>query len=122
HPASGRCLGVTGSSTAAGAGAAIRGCETAADRQWTSWAGGEVRVFGDKCLDAYDQGTADGTRVITWTCNGQDNQKWTTSSDGTLRNVHAGRCLDTDRSGTAEGTALVLWSCDGRASQRWTRS
>ncbi|GAV37396.1 glycoside hydrolase family 27 protein [Streptomyces acidiscabies] len=122
HPASGRCLGVTGSSTAAGAGAAIRGCETAADRQWTSWAGGEVRVFGDKCLDAYDQGTTDGTRVITWTCNGQDNQKWTTSSDGTLRNVHAGRCLDTDRSGTAEGTALVLWSCDGRASQRWTRS
>ncbi|MFM9607452.1 alpha-galactosidase [Streptomyces sp. V2] len=122
HPASGRCLGVTGSSTAAGAAAAIRGCETAADRQWTSWAGGEVRVFGDKCLDAYDQGTADGTRVITWSCNGQNNQKWTASSDGTLRNVHAGKCLDTDRSGTAEGTALVLWSCDGRAGQRWTRS
>ncbi|WP_416973736.1 glycoside hydrolase family 27 protein [Streptomyces sp. 4F14] len=122
HPASGRCLGVTGSSTAAGAAAAIRGCETAADRQWTSWAGGEIRVFGDKCLDAYDQGTADGTRVITWPCNGQDNQKWTTASDGTLRNVHAGKCLDTDRGGTGENTTLVLWTCDNRAGQRWTRA
>jgi len=122
HPASGRCLGVADSSTAAGAATAIRGCETAADRQWTSWAGGEVRVFGDKCLDANNQGTTDGTRVITWPCNGQDNQKWTAGSDGTLRNVHAGRCLDTTGSGTAEGTTLVLWNCDGRASQRWTRS
>jgi len=121
HPASGRCLGVAGSSTAAGAAAAIRGCETAADRQWTSWAGGEVRVFGDKCLDANNQGTTDGTRVITWSCNGQDNQKWTAGSDGTLRNVHAGKCLDTAGSGTADGTTLVLWTCDGRAGQRWTR-
>jgi alpha-galactosidase len=29
------------------------------------------------CLDADNQGTANGTRVITWTCNGQDNQRWT---------------------------------------------
>ncbi|QNP75212.1 RICIN domain-containing protein [Streptomyces roseirectus] len=119
--ASARCLGVAGSSTAAGANAQIRTCETAADRLWTSWAGGEVRVFGDKCLDAYEQGTANGTRVITWSCNGQNNQKWTAASDGTLRNVHSGLCLDTDRSGTAEGTPLVLWTCDGRTSQKWTR-
>ncbi|GGT79783.1 hypothetical protein GCM10010226_67660 [Streptomyces phaeofaciens] len=44
---------------------------------WNSWAGGEIRVFGDTCLDAYDQGTTDGTRVITWPCNGQAHQKWT---------------------------------------------
>ena len=92
-------------STAAGATALIWDCHTAANQLWTTWAGGEIRVFGDKCLDAYNQGTANGTRVITWPCNGQDNQKWTVGSDGSIRNVHAGLCLDVDRAGTANGTA-----------------
>lgn len=34
-------------------------------------------MFDGKCLDAYNQGTANGTRVITWPCNGQAGQKWT---------------------------------------------
>ncbi|MCC3655039.1 ricin-type beta-trefoil lectin domain protein [Streptomyces sp. S07_1.15] len=116
-----RCLDVANASTAAGATALIWDCHTAANQLWTTWAGGEIRVFGDKCLDAYEQGTANGTRVVTWPCNGQDNQKWTLDPDGSIRNVHAGLCLDTDRAGTANGTPLVLWTCDGRAGQRWTR-
>ncbi|MBQ0984344.1 RICIN domain-containing protein [Streptomyces sp. F63] len=118
---SGRCLDVDNASTAAGATVLIWDCHTAANQLWTTWAGGEIRVFGDTCLDAYDQGTADGTRVVTWPCNGQDNQKWTLGPDGSIRNVHAGLCLDTDGSGTANGTPLVLWTCDGRAGQQWTR-
>jgi alpha-galactosidase len=30
------------------------------------------------CLDAKEAGSANGTPVILWTCNGQNNQKWTT--------------------------------------------
>ncbi|MCC5034198.1 ricin-type beta-trefoil lectin domain protein [Streptomyces sp. WAC 00631] len=116
-----RCLDVDDASTAAGATVLIWDCHTAANQLWTTWAGGEIRVFGDKCLDAYEQGTAGGTRVVTWPCNGQDNQKWTLGPDGSIRNVHAGLCLDTDQAGTANGTPLVLWTCDGRAGQRWTR-
>ena len=86
--ASGRCLDVDNGSTAAGATVLIWDCHTAANQLWTTWAGGEIRVFGDKCLDAYNQGTANGTRVITWPCNGQNNQKWTVGSDGSIRNVH----------------------------------
>ncbi|MDT0549578.1 glycoside hydrolase family 27 protein [Streptomyces lonegramiae] len=119
---SGRCLDVENASTAAGARTLIQDCHTAASQLWTTWAGGEVRVFGDKCLDAYDQGTTNGTRVITWPCNGQDNQKWTVNSDGTIRNAHAGLCLDVDQAGTAGGTPLVLWTCDGRAGQKWSRA
>ncbi|MGW2619183.1 glycoside hydrolase family 27 protein [Streptomyces sp. NPDC001500] len=117
---SGRCVDVDNASTAAGA-TVLWDCHTAANQLWTGWAGGEIRVFGDKCLDAYDRGTVNGTRVITWPCNGQDNQKWTVGSDGSIRNVHAGLCLDVDRAGTANGTPLVLWSCDGRAGQKWSR-
>jgi alpha-galactosidase len=119
---SGRCLDVDNASTTAGATVLIWDCHTAANQLWTTWAGGEIRVFGDKCLDAYDRGTVNGTRVITWPCNGQDNQKWTVGSDGSIRNVHAGLCLDVDRAGTTNGTPLVLWTCNGQAGQKWNRA
>ncbi|MFW6724550.1 glycoside hydrolase family 27 protein [Streptomyces sp. MAR4 CNY-716] len=119
---SGRCLDVENSSTAAGAAVVIWDCHTAANQLWTTWAGGEIRVFGDKCLDAENQGTANGTRVITWTCNGQDNQKWSFAADGSIRNVHAGLCLEASGAATANGSRLVLGACGGQAHQRWTRS
>ncbi len=119
---SGRCLDVENSATAAGAAVVIWDCHTAANQLWTTWAGGEIRVFGDKCLDAESLGTANGTPVITWSCNGQDNQKWTLAADGSIRNVHAGLCLQPSDAATANGSRLVLWSCGGQAHQRWTRS
>ncbi|TQM78553.1 alpha-galactosidase [Saccharothrix saharensis] len=119
---SGRCVGTENASTAAGAATLLWDCDTAANQQWTTWPGGEVRVFGDKCLDAYNQGTANGTRVIAWSCNGQDNQKWTLGSDGSLRNTRAGLCLDAEQAGSANGTRLILWTCNGQANQRWSRA
>ncbi|GAB2824979.1 glycoside hydrolase family 27 protein [Streptomyces daliensis] len=119
---SGRCLDVDNSSTAAGAAVLIWDCHTAANQSWTTWAGGEIRVYGDKCLDAENQGTANGTRVVTWPCNGQANQKWTLAADGSIRNVHSGLCLDVDGAATANGSRLILWTCNGQANQRWTRS
>ncbi|HWO65920.1 MAG TPA: ricin-type beta-trefoil lectin domain protein [Umezawaea sp.] len=119
---SNRCLDVDNASTAAGAATLIWDCHTAANQLWTTWAGGEVRVFGDKCLDAYDQGTTNGTRVVTWPCNGQDNQKWTPGSDGSLRNTRAGLCLDVEQAATANGSRLVLWTCNGQNNQKWVHA
>jgi alpha-galactosidase len=119
---SNRCVDTENASTAAGTTVLLWDCHTAANQLWTSWTGGEIRVFGDKCLDAYNQGTANGTRVITWSCNGQDNQKWTLGSDGSLRNTRAGLCLDADQAATANGTRLILWTCNGQANQKWSRA
>jgi alpha-galactosidase len=119
--ASGRCADVDDASTTAGATVLIWDCHTAANQLWTTWAGGEIRVFGDMCLDGYAQGTTNGTRVITWPCNGQSNQKWTVGADGSIRNVHAGLCLDANSAATANGTPLVLWTCNGQAGQKWSR-
>ncbi|NGO70977.1 glycoside hydrolase family 27 protein [Streptomyces boncukensis] len=119
---SGRCLDVADSSTAPGADVVIWDCHSAANQLWTTWEGGEIRVFGDKCLDAEEQGTANGTPVISWSCNGQDNQKWTLEADGSIRNAHAGLCLDVSGGATANGSRLVLWDCNGQAGQRWTRA
>jgi alpha-galactosidase len=118
---SGRCLDVDRAATAAGSATLIWDCHTAANQLWTTWAGGEIRVYGDKCLDASDQGTTNGTPVIIWPCNGQNNQKWTVGSDGSIRNVHAGLCLDVNGAGTANGTPVILWTCNGQNNQKWTR-
>ncbi|QQQ73961.1 RICIN domain-containing protein [Saccharothrix sp. 6-C] len=118
---SNRCADIENGSTAAGATVLLWDCHTAANQLWTTWAGGEIRVFGDKCLDAYNQGTTNGTRVITWSCNGQDNQKWTLGSDGSIRNTRAGLCLDADQAATANGTRLILWTCNGQGNQKWSR-
>ncbi|MFC3572106.1 glycoside hydrolase family 27 protein [Streptomyces yaanensis] len=117
---SGRCLDVDHASTTAGTTTLIWDCHTAANQLWTTWAGGEIRVYGDKCLDASNQGTTNGTPVIIWPCNGQDNQKWTTQADGSIRNVHAGLCLDAQQAGTANGTSAILWTCSGQNNQKWT--
>ncbi|MFJ4693762.1 glycoside hydrolase family 27 protein [Streptomyces sp. NPDC088766] len=119
---SGRCLDVDNSSTASGTAVVIWDCHNAANQLWTTWTGGEIRVFGDKCLDAEGQGTADGTRVITWPCNGQNNQKWTLAADGSIRNVHAGLCLDVAGAATANGSRLVLRTCDDQSGQHWART
>ncbi|MFJ8596794.1 glycoside hydrolase family 27 protein [Streptomyces sp. NPDC093598] len=117
---SGRCLDVDRAATAAGSATLIWDCHTAANQLWTTWAGGEIRVYGDKCLDASNQGTTNGTRVVIWPCNGQNNQKWTRQTDGSIRNVHAGLCLDAQQAGTANGTPVVLWTCNGQNNQKWT--
>ncbi|MFI6124620.1 glycoside hydrolase family 27 protein [Streptomyces sp. NPDC051064] len=117
---SGRCLDVDSASTAAGIKTLIWDCHTAANQLWTTWAGGEIRVYGDKCLDASSQGTTNGTPVIIWPCNGQNNQKWAVGSDGSIRNVHAGLCLDVNGAATANGTPAILWTCNGQNNQKWT--
>ncbi|WP_430383124.1 glycoside hydrolase family 27 protein [Streptomyces sp. P10-4] len=117
---SGRCLDVDGAATTAGSKTLLWDCHTAANQLWTSWAGGEIRVYGDKCLDASGRGTTNGTPVVIWPCNGQDNQKWTVGSDGSVRNVRAGLCLDAKEAGSANGTPVILWTCNGQNNQKWT--
>ncbi|GGP82719.1 glycoside hydrolase family 27 protein [Saccharothrix coeruleofusca] len=116
-----RCAVVEAASTAPGAGLVLWGCHPAANQLWTSWPNGELRIFGDKCLDAHDQGTAPGTRVVTWPCNGQANQRWRLNDDGTITGAQSGLCLDVEGAATANGSRLILWTCHGGSNQRWTR-
>ncbi|MEV4116532.1 ricin-type beta-trefoil lectin domain protein, partial [Nonomuraea sp. NPDC049695] len=81
----------------------------------------ELRVYGGKCLDVNGAGTADGTAVIIWDCNGQNNQKWRLNADGTITAVGANKCLDVSGYGTANGTKVQIWTCTGGTNQKWTR-
>ncbi|BAJ33150.1 MULTISPECIES: PHB depolymerase family esterase [Kitasatospora] len=118
--AAGKCLTDPGS--AAGSQQQIAGCTGAAGQTWTRTADGRLTVTvggATRCLDASAKGTANGTKVITWSCNGQPNQQWQVNADGTVTGVQSGLCLDVAGLGTADGTPVQLWGCSGGTNQQW---
>ncbi|MEW1863228.1 lectin [Streptomyces sp. NPDC088194] len=75
-------------------------------------------VGSNLCVDDATSGTADGTHVQIWGCDGTYAQDWIVAADGTLRTL--GKCLDADHSGTTNGTLIQLWTCNGSGAQQWT--
>ncbi|MEV6968368.1 ThuA domain-containing protein [Hamadaea sp. NPDC051192] len=78
---------------------------------------GAITGPGWKCLDVSGAGTADGTKIQLWTCNGSAAQQW--SPVGQTWRV-LGKCLDVAGGGTADGTKVQLWTCNGSGAQNWT--
>ncbi|MFI8500010.1 endo-1,4-beta-xylanase [Streptomyces sp. NPDC085524] len=117
---SGRCLDVPGAVTTDGTQVNLWDCNNRANQQWSYTAGGELRVYGNKCLDA--AGAGNGAKVQIYSCWGGDNQKWRLNSDGSVVGVQSGLCLDATGNGTANGTMIQLYSCSNGSNQRWTRT
>ncbi|MFF9090542.1 endo-1,4-beta-xylanase [Streptomyces sp. NPDC014991] len=117
---SGRCLDVPGASTTDGTQLNLWDCRSGTNQQWTYTTAGELRVYGNKCLDA--AGTGNATKVQIYSCWGGDNQKWRLNSDGSIVGVQSGLCLDAVAGGTANGTLIQLYSCSNGSNQRWTRT
>jgi hypothetical protein len=78
-----------------------------------------------KCMDVDARGTANGTNIQQYTCNGTGAQAFVvrTQSDGSINlvNVNSGKCVDATRSGLADGTNIQLYACNGTAAQRFQR-
>ncbi|MFJ6674610.1 ThuA domain-containing protein [Actinosynnema sp. NPDC091369] len=114
--ASGKCVDVSGGSSADGARVQLWSCNGGANQRWTV-SGSTLRAL-DKCLDA--AGTGNGAVVRLWTCNGGGGQNWTAGANGSLVNPQSGKCLDANGGSSADGTQLIIWSCHGGTNQRWT--
>ncbi|PZG11982.1 glycoside hydrolase family 18 [Micromonospora craterilacus] len=78
---------------------------------------GQITGIAGKCVDVAAAGTANGTAIQLYTCNGTAAQRWTVSSDSTLRAL--GKCMDVTSAGTANGTTIQLWDCNGTGAQVW---
>ncbi|WP_405812728.1 endo-1,4-beta-xylanase [Streptomyces sp. NBC_01390] len=117
---SGRCVDVPNSSQTDGTQVQLWDCNNATNQQWTSTSAGELRVYGNKCLDA--AGTGSGAKVQIYSCWGGANQQWRLNSDGSIVGVQSGLCLDAVGNGTANGTQIQLYTCSGGSNQRWTRT
>jgi predicted alpha-1,2-mannosidase len=74
-------------------------------------------ALAGKCLDVNHSGTANGTAVQVWSCNGSGAQRWAVVGDGSLQAM--GGCLDVANSGTANNTQVRLWGCNGSGAQQW---
>ena len=77
---------------------------------------GVVQGPGGLCLDVAGAGTADGTPVQLYECNGTAAQAWQPFADGTVRAL--GKCLDASAYG-GFGYLVQLRTCDGDRVQRW---
>ncbi|MEV3984396.1 PHB depolymerase family esterase [Nonomuraea sp. NPDC049758] len=116
--ASGRCVDVPNAGTADGTAVQLWDCNGRTNQQWTRTSAGELRVYGNKCLDA--GGTGNGAKIQIYSCWGGDNQKWRLNPDGTLTGMQSGLCLDAVGAGTGNGTGLQLYTCHGGTNQKWT--
>ncbi|WP_432933148.1 lectin [Microbispora sp. CA-135349] len=75
-------------------------------------------VGSGRCLDVSGASQNNGAQVQIWDCNGQANQRWTSTSAGELR-VYGNKCLDVNGAGTADGTSVIIWDCNGQNNQKW---
>ncbi|MEU4834582.1 ricin-type beta-trefoil lectin domain protein [Streptosporangium sp. NPDC023615] len=72
----------------------------------------------NRCLDVNGASQANGALAQIWDCNGQANQRWTSTAAQELR-VYGNKCLDVNGAGTANGTAVLIWDCNGQNNQKW---
>jgi beta-glucanase (GH16 family) len=79
---------------------------------------GAITGLAGKCVDVAAAGTANGTPVQLYTCNGTAAQNWTLAADGSVRAL--GKCLDVSAGSTADGANVQLWDCNGSGAQKWT--
>ncbi|MFJ9519919.1 PHB depolymerase family esterase [Kitasatospora sp. NPDC101801] len=117
----GKCL--TDTDQALGTQQQVHTCDGGANQTWTRTASNQLTVTvggSTLCLDASAKGTANGTKVVVWSCNGQPNQQWQVNANGTVIGVQSGLCLDVAGLATADGTPVQLWSCSGGRNQQWT--
>ncbi|MFF3606800.1 ricin-type beta-trefoil lectin domain protein [Streptomyces sp. NPDC002463] len=76
----GLCAEVTGGSTADGADLRMASCDGGAAQRITLNVRHDLAASqANKCLDVRDNLTSNGTRLQLWSCNGHDNQKWSSS-------------------------------------------
>jgi endoglucanase len=82
-------------------------------------AGTIVGQQSGRCADAAAAGTANGTIVQIYDCNGTGAQQWQVRSDSSILNPASGRCLDVAGGSTANGARAQLYDCNGTGAQQW---
>ena len=116
----GQCVDVGGDDTGSnGTAVQLWGCQSyAEDQHWQHNADNSLSTIG-RCLDIIGDGTAQGTKVELWDCNGVGGQKWVQQSNGSLLNPQSGLCLDDPSDNNANGTQLQIYTCNGTAAQQF---
>ena len=118
---SGKCLSVSGASTANGATADIYTCNASASENWTLESNGTiVGGLSGKCLEVTGSSTANQAGVDISTCNGAANQQWSVTSGSTIVGAQSGKCLSVTSAATTNGALADIYTCNGSGSENWS--
>ena len=126
---SGKCVDVSGVSTADGALVHQWTCHGRANQQWrVRNLGGNVHqlvaVHSDKCLDLQGANDADGTPVQQWSCGSDsDNQRFRLINAGSgvynLQVVSSDKCLAVEGGSGANRARIVQDGCVSSTAQQF---
>jgi hypothetical protein len=74
----------------------------------------------DRCVDAVNAGTSNGTQVQLYDCNGTAAQQWAYVNGQLMVYGNSPKCLDADAGSIgANGTKVQIWDCLGGSNQQW---
>lgn len=81
-----------------------------------------VARFSNKCVDVAASGTANGTNIQQYACNGTNAQKfrYQANANGSYRlvNIASNKCVDVSGPSAADGANIHQWDCyDGAGNQ-----
>lgn len=115
---SGKCLDISGSSTADFAQVQVWDCNgTDAQKfRFQDYDQGYfsiVNIRSGRCLDARGGSAQRGTDFVQYTCSGAigHNQQFKLGPNGSLIARHSGLCLAAEGGGTKNGTRIIQWDC-----------
>ncbi|KUL23950.1 RICIN domain-containing protein [Actinoplanes awajinensis] len=131
---SGKCVDVTGASTASSALLIQLACTTTAkNQQWTAKQQNTgqfqlVNANSGKCIDVPSSSSTSGTQLQQYSCgdNTKNNQLWTftasTAATGKylVKSVATGLCLSNKDGSTAGNNPIVEETCSDIARMQWT--
>ena len=117
---SGKCLSVTGGSTADGATADIYDCNGSPSENWTVESNGTiVGGLSGECLEVAGGSTANYAGVDIGTCDGAASQQWTVEANDTIVGAQSGKCLSVTGGSTADRAPADIYTCNGSGSETW---
>jgi hypothetical protein len=118
----GRCLDLINGWTFDGNNVQLYSCGDRLPQQlWAFTATGEVRGFGNKCLDVEGPNDQDDALVQVWECVDVPQQRWELNALGQLV-AYSGKCLEVRDGTSVDGQTVWLQKCRDIPAQRWTRS
>ena len=117
---SGKCLSVTGASTANGATADIYDCNGSPSENWTVESNGTiVGGLSGECLEVAGGSTANYAGVDIGSCDGAASQQWTVQANDTIVGAQSGKCLSVTGASTADRAPADIYTCNGSGSETW---
>ncbi|MDQ2810390.1 MAG: ricin-type beta-trefoil lectin domain protein [Actinomycetota bacterium] len=76
-----------------------------------------VKGYAGKCVDDNRNSSANGAKIVIWTCNNSDKAQLWTYSGGEL--IHNGKCLN-DAAWGGSSTRQILYTCNRALNELWT--